>query len=129
MINKRTINNKRQNKPTYVAQDLEKIGVPRDITYHSLLKRGVFKWMAARKDIITLKKTIKDRIRDANEWITSAKKNGDDPKTIAFMRGNLRALQDCQMEIRRICHSSRWRAPQNDNGAIDYLDRLDEMDC
>ena len=63
-----TIWMERQNKPSLVVRDLEPLlapGVRRSVIYESLLRRGVFKWLAVRRDLIRLKNLWKTRVTES----------------------------------------------------------------
>jgi len=50
-----------QNKPSLIAEDLEKhAGVPLELTHKVLLARGVYKWFAVRRQLIRLKDIWKE---------------------------------------------------------------------
>lgn len=112
-VKKSTIWEFAQNKPTYIVRDIcEKYpNVDPDFVYEVLLKRGVFKWLAVRRDLIKLKIDWKSKVRELNRKKTDKEK------------GYLKALVDCKEEVRRLCHSERWRAPDFDINAKLYLKR------
>ena len=117
------INNIEQNKPCLIASDLAALGISRDTTYSILLGRGVFKWLAVRRDLIRLKNLWRSHITIIIETIRAAKKDGDEYHH-AYLKGYLKAYEECRAEIRTMCHSDRWRCPDNDAHAQDFLDRL-----
>lgn len=82
-----------------------------DFVYGILLKRGVFKWLAVRRKLIKLKNNWKREITELNR-----KKNEQE-------KGYLKALERCRREIRGLCHSERWQAPDSDKKAINFLRR------
>src|SRR5687767_5787658 len=86
----------KQNKPTLVARDLEKLGVPRAMTYAVLMARGVMKWLTVRRDVIALKNFWRNHLASV------------DPKT-EYGRGYHDAMRECHAKLRALCHSSRWR--------------------
>jgi len=100
----------RQNRPILIARDLEQYGVPKEVTMEILLKRGVFKWLAVRRQLIKLKNKWKEEIRELNRKKTEREK------------GYLEALIKCREEIRRLCHSERLQAPDNDRHAIRFIE-------
>ena len=102
----------RQNRPILIARDLEQYGVPKEVTMEILLKRGVFKWLAVRRQLIKLKNKWKEEIRELNRKKTEREK------------GYLEALIKCREEIRRLCHSERLQAPDNDRYAIRFIEAL-----
>jgi len=125
-MNIKTIWNEKQNKPSYIADDLEPF-VDRDIVYEILLRRGVFKWLAARRDIIKLKDELKARVIATISMIRVAKRYHDRDE-LFYLRGYLKALEDCRAEIRVICHSERWRAPDFDRRAQEYLNKRNDSE-
>lgn len=107
----------RQNKPTYVVRDLEKYA-PANIIYKALLRRGVFKWLAVRRELITLKNIWKERLKTADaEWREARHQRR------AYLKGYRAALRECRAEVRGLCHSQRWRAPDFDREANRWLDQ------
>ena len=40
-----------------------------------------------------------------------------------YLRGYLKATEECRAEIRDMCHSDRWRAPDFDKEAQEYLNK------
>lgn len=107
-----------QNKPTLVVKDIcEKYpDVEPDFIYEVLLKRGVFKWLAVRRDLIKLKNIWKGEVRDLNR-----KKNKEE-------KGYLKALLKCRAQVRKLCHSERWTAPDFDRQANIYLIKKEKED-
>ncbi len=103
-----------QNKPSLVVKDIIKKypDVDPDFIYEVLLKRGIFKWLAVRRDIIKLKNDMKKEIRDLNR-----KKN-------IWEKGYFHGIIKYRKIIRCLCHSERWRAPDFDNKAINFLNSL-----
>jgi hypothetical protein len=71
--NRRILDQQPQNKPSQIVRDLADVGVNPIVSYEILLRRGVFKWFAARRDIIKLKDRLKGKIRDANKEIANLK--------------------------------------------------------
>lgn len=109
--NKNTIWNFAQNKPSLVVKDIidKYPDVDPNFIYEVLLKRGVFKWLSVRRDLIKLKDTWKNEIR-----ILNRKKNQEE-------KGYYKALLGCRESIRRLCHSDRWVAPDFDQKAAKFL--------
>ena len=105
------IDNYAQNKPTLVARDICRRypEVDEKFVHAVLLKRGVYKWLAARRDLIRLKESWKGDVSALNRKKTPREK------------GFHAALEKCRQEIRRICRSPRWRAPDNDRHAQRFL--------
>jgi hypothetical protein len=109
-----------QNKPSLIADDLETYGVPRAVTHNILLARGVYKWLAVRRQLITLKDVWGTRLTQS---YTSRK--GLPPLPRAYQQGYAKALEECRAEVRALCHSSRWQAPDFDREAQTHLQTLE----
>lgn len=112
----------RQNQPTLVVRDLERMlapGVRRDVVYESLLRRGVFKWLAVRRDLIRLKNALRGRITES----LARQKEKPGPNSRIYERAYRDCLQQVLAEIRSLCHSERWQAPDNDEAARRWLER------
>lgn len=140
-MNKQTINQAKQNKPIYIARDLRDLyGVPIEATMEILLKGGVFKWMAVRRDLITLKDEIKHKITETETYKRNCKFNLELNRYCKIplvpnsrelylkyveAKGYQKALEAIQKRIKSLCHSPRWQAPDNDNMAQDFLDRME----
>lgn len=110
----------RQNKPSLIADDFERYGIPRHVTYAILMARGVFKWLAVRRDLIKLKDHWRGEVNRCIAAIRQAKR-GDDAILLAHLRGRLAAYEECRAEVRALCHSDRWRAPDFDGDAWQWL--------
>jgi hypothetical protein len=119
--NPRTIWQLAQNRPTLIARDLGRWGVPIDETYRILLSRGVFKWFAVRRELIKLKNAWKEAVAIALSQIAEYKRLGDVKKR-AYWVGYLHAMEECRAGVRALCHSPRWRAPDNDRHAVRWLE-------
>ena len=104
----------KQNKPSLIVKDIiEKYpNVDSDFIYEVLLKRGVFKWLAVRRDLIKLK----DEMRNEITRLCNIKKTYKE-------KGYLSAIIEYRQKIRKLCHSDRWRAPDFDEKANQYLKR------
>ena len=115
-----------QNKPSLIAADLELFGVPKSVTHDILLARGVYKWLSVRRKLIVLKNTWKDRI---NKTLSSLKdaKRADNAYEVGYLRGYLKAYEECRKEVRVLCHSDRWQAPDFDKQANLHLAGKDEL--
>lgn len=102
-----------QNKPTLVVRDIKEKypDIDEDFLYEVLLKRGVFKWLAVRRELIKLKHSWKKEIADLNRKKTEKEK------------GFLKALERCRKQVRDLCHSARFKAPDFDRGANEFLER------
>jgi len=122
-LNPRDIWSIRQNKPILIARDLESYGVSRETTYAILLGRGVFKWFAVRRQLIRLKDIWKGHIRMTIDAIHRAK-DDHDPVRHAYWKGYLKAYEEARAEVRELCHSSRFVAPDNDQYAQAWLESL-----
>lgn len=114
-MNKKTIWNRKQNKPSLIVGDLAAY-IPSNIIYESLLGRGVFKWFSARRKIIKLKEKWKKKIIDSYQKQTEAKFH-----KVWYWRGYRKALTECRAEVRQICHGERWEAPDIDRKANLWL--------
>lgn len=112
-----------QNKPTLIVRDLQEYGVPIEVSYSILLGRGVFKWFAVRRDLIKLKNVWKERVTASIENIRRAKQNQDHERA-AFLRGYLKAYEETRAEVRTLCHSPRFRAPDFDREAQKFLNSI-----
>ena len=114
-----------QNKPTLIATDLLKYGVPTKVTYSVLLARGVFKWLSIRRQIIKLKDVWKNRITELQKQISDLKKQPNrtnkEKRTLANMQGQVKAYETCRAEVRTLCHSARWTFPDFDADARNFL--------
>ena len=125
LLNPRDIWCIRQNKPTLIVRDLAAYGVPADVAYGILLGRGVFKWLAVRRDLIKLKNTWKERVTATITRIHEAKREHNQVE-LAYQRGYLKAYEECRAEVRGLCHSDRFRAPDFDGGAQEFLEEVKE---
>lgn len=130
-INKKLIWQAKQNKPSYIVKDLTNLlhhwRIPNLswIIYFILLQRGVFKWLAVRRRLIKLKIAWRDKTSETIEEIKQVKKERNSTRLL-WLRGYLRALEECRKEVRDLCHSSRWQAPDNDKKAQEFLRQLEE---
>ena len=124
-VSKENIWNYKQNKPSLIVKDLKQHGLDEETIYKILLSRGVFKWLAVRRDLIKLKNVWKDRIKATLANIALQKKENN-PYKLGYTRGYLKAYEDCRAEIRVLCHSERWQAPDFDKKAIKFLKELEE---
>jgi hypothetical protein len=107
----------RQNRADIICRDFKRIfNVPERLTARILMGRGVYKWLAARRDFIKLKNDIRDELTILYGEV--GKLNG---KEKYKMQGRIEALEDCRKEIRAICHSHRWRIPDNDKNSWKWL--------
>lgn len=130
MITRKDIWQQAQNKPTLVVRDLADYA-PADVVYESLLRRGVFKWLSVRRDLIALKDAWKAIVTQTISTLHAAKSTPHNTYEVAYWRGYLRAYEECRAQVRGLCHSERWRAPDCDAGAQAWLDmqRQDDTDA
>jgi len=117
--------NIKQNKPSLIADDFEKLGIHPEITHDILLARGVYKWLSVRRKLIKTKNTWKDRIKATLADLHSAKFERNDYQ-VGYLRGYLKAYEECRGEIRALCHSDRWQAPDFDRQAQKHLEALSQ---
>jgi hypothetical protein len=107
------IHSYKQNRPDLICKDFKKIfGISEKLTARILMARGVYKWLAARRDFIKLKDEIKDELT-----ILYGQVGNLSGKERYQMQGRIKALEDCRKKIRSICHSHRWRIPDNDKNS------------
>ena len=111
----KSIWNEEQNKPSLVVDDLE-AHASRDVIYEVLLRRGVFKWLSARRKLIKLKDAWRDRVTASIE-----RQQDLTGPSVNYERGYRRAIQECRAEVREICHGPRWDCPDNDSRAREWL--------
>ena len=123
-LTKNGIWNIKQNKPSLVADDLEKLGIPKPITYSILLGRGIFKWLAARRDLIKLKNVWRDELTSLYRGIENKEIKRGTPEYYQVV-GRIKTLEECRSQIRSICHSERWIAPDFDTKAQEFLFSLE----
>lgn len=111
-INKKNMWMFAQNKPSLVVEDIVERypGVDRDFLYEVLLKRGVFKWLSVRRDLIRLK----------NKWKEIIAANNERKKDLR-LKGAINQLIACKEQVRKLCHSERFVAPDNDSRAKRWL--------
>lgn len=112
----------RQNKPSLIARDMEKFGVPMGVTLRVLMARGVFKWLNVRRMLIKLKNTWKDDIVFLEKKKKALKKT--DYATYLELKGYVKALVKCRGEIRALCHSERWACPDFDEKSIKMIQHM-----
>lgn len=121
-MNRDTIWSERQNKPTLIVRDLADYA-PGDVVYTVLLRRGVFKWLSARRKLIRLKNTWKERITQS----ISDQKLTTNWHEKEWLRGYRKGIEECRAEVRAICHGPRWEAPDFDQEAGRWLASLDSL--
>lgn len=105
-----------QNKPSYVADDLARYGVPHAVTYAVLMARGVFKWLSVRRDLIRLKNYWRLELTRLQGIVGTL--HGEER---ARTSERIKTLTECRGAIRALCHSERWRAPDHDGRAWRWL--------
>lgn len=115
-MNHKSIWCERQNKPSYIVRDLQGY-VEANIVYKVLLRRGVFKWFIVRRKLIKLKNIWKERVKISLVMQKQAK-NAD----VNYWRGYRKGVEECRKEVRELCHSDRWQAPDFDREAQKFLD-------
>ncbi len=146
MLSPSTIAAEKQNKPSLIVKDLAPLvatladspGGAEDRVYEVLLRRGVFKWMAVRRDLIRLKDFLKEDIttsiafqhelqnkrREVRQFDpTNHRKRRRLALKIAEERGYRKGIEFARALIRSLCRSPRWQAPDNDRGAQQFLAR------
>lgn len=139
MINNKTINNFKQNRATYVVDDImEKVktkgyDITREDLYEILLKRGIFKWLKVRKYIINFKEILKKAVTDLtlynidNKSYFKSKLSTMSPtEKYWYTRGKIEAYIGCRKNLRLFCHSTRWTAANDDKKAAEFLRSLEE---
>jgi flagellar motility protein MotE (MotC chaperone) len=124
----------RQNKPSRIARDLKDIcGVPYEISMRILMARGVFKWLAVRRDLIKLKNVWRNEITELHRCLRHTRqfqknsreriKSAADYQTVKaeqrYQRSlkeleirtseRIKTLEHCRAQVRALCHSERWR--------------------
>ena len=113
-----------QNKPRLIARDLEYYSVPKSVTHTILLARGVYKWFSVRRDLIKLKNAWKSALSAAYKELESEKRGGDRDR-VMYLRGYVEAMQLCRRQVRELCHSERWQAPDNDPESQMFLETME----
>ena len=112
-VNKKTINNMKQDKIRYLVKDFAKYGVKEEATREILLRRGINKWLVNRIAIIGLKDRLLQDIRDnLGSMQTIAMVEGKQSLPYKETLGKLKAINQVRQKIREICHSSRWQFPE-----------------
>jgi len=126
LLTPRLIWNIKQNKPSFIAKDLQTFGIPSDITHNILLARGVYKWFSVRRQLIKLKNVWKIHITKILAKLRKAKQEHNNYK-IGYLRGYLKAYEECRKEVRNLCHSERWQAPDFDHEAQAHIQNLNNI--
>jgi len=132
---KQALDNERQNKVTYVVKDIcdRYPEVDPDFVYDVLLRRGVFKWLAVRRDLIKLKLEWQGQVRTIQLALRAFKlmdrmkeehaTNFKERRLMHKLRGRLSRLEECRKQLKDLCHSSRRQAPDHDFEAQRWLKR------
>lgn len=107
----------KQNKPSLIVDDLKQKypNIDEDFIYGVLMKRGVFKWLNVRRNLIKLKDEMKKEITNNLKLQTEKK---------CFIRkGYLKALVFYREKIRELCHSDRWAKIDIDKRANNWVEK------
>ena len=112
-----------QNKPSLVVRDIKHLypDVDEDTIYKILLGRGVFKWLAVRRELIKLKDEIKEELTRLYKQVENMQKGTREHRELV---GRIKALEWTRSRIREMTHSDRFIAPDNDREAQEFLQRL-----
>ena len=121
-VSKENIWNYKQNKPSYIARDLKEFfGVPIKATLKVLMSRGVFKWFAVRRELISFKEELYKEIVALHDEIKELKQADNNLARLGYARGRLHELQRSRNHIRKMCKSERWRAVDFDEKSFKEL--------
>ena len=113
-----------QNKPSLICTDLERIaGVPPIVSAKILMARGVFKWLAVRRELIKLKDMWREELTQIYRRIERGEVKRNSPEHRELV-GYMKALEKCRKQVRQLCHSHRWQCPDHDLEATDLLDEI-----
>ena len=108
----------RQNKPRLVCRDMWALfGVPQKATAEILMARGVYKWLRVRSLLIALKDLWRDQLTAAYRDIEAGKIQRGTPEYWQEV-GRIHALEECRLQVRALCHSPRWAAPEDKDMAL-----------
>lgn len=124
LLTKNNIWNIKQNKPSLIASDFEKYGISRETTHSILLARGVYKWLSVRRKLIVLKNTWLNEINKILVELRIEKHIPNNSYKIGYLRGYLKAYENCRADVRSLCHSDRWQAPDFDRESNRFLEGL-----
>jgi hypothetical protein len=120
----------KQNKPSLIAKDFRKLyGIPVEGSLKILMSRGVFKWLSIRRELIKIKNIWKYQIVELDGQIKEAKeisKINNHPSKYyryGYLKGYKKALEECRADVRKMCHSERWRAPDFDQEALKIIEK------
>jgi len=118
----------KQNKPTLIVRDIQQLypQIPENFLYSILLSRGVFKWLSVRRELIKLKDTWKEKVKNILSEIVIHKKK--DKLYYSYLKGYLKGYEECRKEVRQLCHLDRLQAPDFDKKANEYLRNLKEAE-
>ena len=121
------LENTRQNRPILIARDLAAWGVPQDAVMEILLRRGVYKWLAVRRDLIRLKHQWKADLTYLNKLLALSKGYRDLRHLRGRWRLEHRMLQRCYGQVQQLCKGPRAQAPDNDRQAVRFLRKWQEQ--
>ena len=115
--NPSTIWNFAQNCPSLIVDDLTALypDIDPDSVYEILFRRGIFKWLKVRRDLIKLKNSWRKMLAVWNYHKKDKKE-----------KGRHWMLTYCNQEIKRLCHSSRWTVQDNDRRAAEWFNKLND---
>lgn len=135
----------KQNHPELVVKDIENelkqydtfeyVDKPafikriQNIVRHSMLIRGINKWLKVRRDLIAYKKNLKHEVRALNEEILASKQlmhrtfvNFDDKPTYSqvhqhyearanylIIKTRLKMLAQFRKDLKKMCMTHRWQ--------------------
>lgn len=122
-----SLNQERQNKPIYIARELAQYGVPEAVVMEILLRKGCFKWLAVRRDLIRLKHQWKADLTYLNKLLALSKGYRDLRHLRGRWRLEHRMLQQYYGQVQRLCKGPRAQAPDNDRQAVRFLARWREQ--
>jgi hypothetical protein len=115
---RKTIDHIKQNRPIQIARDFGELGIPYGQTFEILLKRGLIKTKLVWKRKETM---YQEALAIVRGRLKEAPNSQADIYALAYLRGALFMLQQCRADVRRLAHSDRWQAPDNDVHAQRWL--------
>ena len=132
LVGEHNIDSYKQNKTSYIADDYKKLGIPYETSMNILLARGVCKWFSVRRKLIRFKiemkkmitccdATLKDLKQISSTIDNKTNEYRNHRKNIYKLVGYRMAMEDMRNEIRNMCHSKRWQAPDFDFHANKFL--------
>lgn len=119
---KTVVETARQNKPSRLALEMVEASggsISYDQAMEMLLRHGVFKWFAARRDLIRLKNDMREYLTflmHSPRSLKGARKRRPSPRAAAIV-----TLNWARESIRAICHQPRCTAPDHDREAARWL--------